>query len=60
MVALNRDEHLARLSDAFEVLVIGGGATGLGIAVDAATRGYRTALIEAKISPAAHRAGRPS
>jgi hypothetical protein len=31
----------------FEVLVVGGGATGLGIAVDAASRGYRTALIEA-------------
>ncbi|MCE2884926.1 MAG: glycerol-3-phosphate dehydrogenase/oxidase [Planctomycetaceae bacterium] len=31
----------------FEVLVVGGGATGLGIAVDAASRGYRTALVEA-------------
>jgi len=31
----------------FDVLIIGGGATGLGIAVDAATRGYRTALVEA-------------
>lgn len=31
----------------FEVLVIGGGASGLGIAVDAVSRGYRTALIEA-------------
>ena len=31
----------------FEVLVIGGGATGLGVAVDAASRGYRTALVEA-------------
>jgi glycerol-3-phosphate dehydrogenase len=30
----------------FEVLVIGGGATGLGAAVDAAARGYRTALVE--------------
>ena len=29
------------------MLVIGGGATGLGIAVDAASRGYRTALLEA-------------
>ncbi|HET9023025.1 MAG TPA: glycerol-3-phosphate dehydrogenase/oxidase [Burkholderiaceae bacterium] len=32
----------------WDVLVIGGGATGLGIAVDAAARGYRTALIEAR------------
>jgi len=29
------------------VLVVGGGATGLGIAVDASTRGFRTALAEA-------------
>jgi glycerol-3-phosphate dehydrogenase len=35
------------LNSAFDVLVIGGGATGLGIAVDAATRGHRTALVEA-------------
>ena len=33
--------------DSFDVLVIGGGATGLGVAVDAASRGYRTALVEA-------------
>jgi glycerol-3-phosphate dehydrogenase len=39
---------LARLADEqFDVLVIGGGATGLGCAVDAASRGYRTALLEA-------------
>lgn len=30
----------------FDVLVIGGGATGLGCAVDAAVRGYRVALVE--------------
>ena len=30
----------------FDVLVIGGGATGLGIAVDAASRGYSTLLLE--------------
>ena len=41
-----RSEKLASLSQPFDVLVIGGGATGLGIAVDAATRGYRTALVE--------------
>jgi glycerol-3-phosphate dehydrogenase len=35
------------LEDGFDVLVIGGGATGLGIAVDAITRGFRTALVEA-------------
>ncbi len=42
-----RSEQLASLSQQFDVLVIGGGATGLGIAVDAATRGIRTALVEA-------------
>lgn len=45
---VNRDAALARLrSEHFDVLVIGGGATGLGCALDAAARGYRTALIEA-------------
>ena len=46
---LNRDAALQRLADErFDVLVIGGGATGLGAAVDAAARGYRTALVEAE------------
>src|SRR5262245_24637681 len=31
----------------WDVVVIGGGATGLGAAVDAATRGYQTVLLEA-------------
>src|SRR5688500_12244367 len=31
----------------WDVIVVGGGATGLGTAVDAATRGYRTLLLEA-------------
>ncbi len=31
----------------FDILVIGGGATGLGVAVDAASRGFTTALVEA-------------
>jgi glycerol-3-phosphate dehydrogenase len=46
---VNRDQSLARLEDTreeFDVLVIGGGATGSGIALDAATRGYRTVLFE--------------
>src|ERR1044072_2600021 len=33
-------------SDAYDVLVIGGGITGAGVALDAATRGYSVALIE--------------
>ena len=31
----------------FDVLVIGGGATGSGVALDAVTRGFKTALVEA-------------
>src|SRR5688500_9987689 len=44
-----RDQSIARLRDASEkwdILIIGGGATGLGAAVEAAARGYRTALVE--------------
>lgn len=33
-------------SDEWDVIVIGGGATGLGAAVDAASRGFRTLLVE--------------
>ncbi|WP_456600264.1 glycerol-3-phosphate dehydrogenase/oxidase [Blastococcus sp. SYSU DS0616] len=34
--------------EGFEVLVVGGGVTGAGVALDAATRGLRTALVEAR------------
>ncbi len=44
---VNRAGLIARLAGDFDVLVIGGGATGLGAAVDAVSRGYRTALVEA-------------
>ena len=38
---------LARLAaETFDVLVVGGGVTGAGVAVDAATRGLRTALVD--------------
>ncbi len=36
----------ALANEEFDVLVIGGGITGVGIALDAATRGLRTALVE--------------
>jgi glycerol-3-phosphate dehydrogenase len=36
-----------RSTEQWDMVVIGGGATGLGIAVDAAARGYRTLLLEA-------------
>lgn len=46
--AVNRERSLERLrAEQFDILIVGGGATGLGTAVDAAARGYRTALIEA-------------
>jgi glycerol-3-phosphate dehydrogenase len=42
-----RDRALGRLADGtFDVLVIGGGITGAGVALDAASRGLRTALVE--------------
>jgi glycerol-3-phosphate dehydrogenase len=46
---VNRDAFLARLRQAperWDILVIGGGATGLGTAIEAAARGYRTLLLE--------------
>ncbi|MBO0821654.1 MAG: glycerol-3-phosphate dehydrogenase/oxidase [Nocardiopsaceae bacterium] len=49
---LNAAEHAAvfgRLAGAeFDVLVIGGGVTGAGAALDAASRGLRVALVEAR------------
>ncbi len=42
-----RSQHLRRLAnESFDVLVIGGGATGSGIALEAATRGLKVALVE--------------
>ena len=39
----------SRLSEGeFDVLVVGGGVTGAGAALDAATRGLRVALVEAR------------
>jgi len=38
--------QLGRQTEPWDVLVIGGGASGLGAAVEAASRGYRTLLVE--------------
>jgi glycerol-3-phosphate dehydrogenase len=38
--------ELGRKTEPWDVLIIGGGATGLGAAVDSASRGYSTLLIE--------------
>ena len=44
---INREEHLTFLkSEVFDLLIIGGGITGAGIALDAASRGLKVALIE--------------
>ena len=46
---MNRDEMISRLEDRstpWDIVVIGGGATGVGIAVDAASRGYDILLLE--------------
>ena len=45
---MNRNKHIKILQkiDEFDICIIGGGATGLGIAVDSASRGYKTILFE--------------
>ena len=45
---LDRREALKKLDQqkTWDVIIIGGGATGLGVAVDAASRGYSTLLLE--------------
>ncbi|WP_185867301.1 glycerol-3-phosphate dehydrogenase/oxidase [Blattabacterium cuenoti] len=45
---LNRDRFLSVLENVniWDVIIIGGGATGLGIALDSSSRGYKTLLLE--------------
>ncbi|NNE36656.1 MAG: glycerol-3-phosphate dehydrogenase/oxidase [Rhodothermales bacterium] len=45
---MNRSDSLKRIAtgDQWDILIVGGGASGLGAAVDAASRGYRTLLLE--------------
>jgi len=45
---MGRQSNLQKLQDGstFDLIIIGGGATGCGIALDAATRGLKVALIE--------------
>lgn len=45
--ASQRQRHLAAMSsETFDVVVVGGGITGVGAALDAASRGLRVALVE--------------
>jgi glycerol-3-phosphate dehydrogenase len=47
--AFSRNELIQKMkSESFDLLVIGGGITGVGIALDAASRGLKTALVEKK------------
>ena len=44
---MNRADFVSSVSaQAWDVIVVGGGATGLGVAVEAASRGYSTLLLE--------------
>jgi len=46
---MKREEYISQLKSSkenWDFIVIGGGATGLGIAVDAASRSYKTVLLE--------------
>src|SRR5215471_7486527 len=48
---MNREQMVARIAHRttpWDIVVIGGGATGMGVAVDAATRGFDVLLLEAK------------
>src|SRR5680860_700631 len=44
----DREHHVSRLKSGttFDLLVIGGGATGAGVALDAASRGLNVAMVE--------------
>ncbi len=46
---MNRKTELEKLQQTqdWDIIIIGGGATGLGIAVDASSRGFKTILVEA-------------
>jgi glycerol-3-phosphate dehydrogenase len=44
---ISREQAVAAMQDdAFDVVVVGGGITGAGVALDAASRGYSVALVE--------------
>ncbi len=46
---LSREESIEKIrhrTDPWDIVIIGGGATGIGVALDAASRGFRTVLVE--------------
>ena len=47
---MRREEMIAKVrqrSEPWDIAIIGGGATGMGVAVDAAARGFSVVLLEA-------------
>jgi len=50
LTKLVREDFLKEVADSreWDIVIVGGGATGLGAAVDAVSRGYRTLLLEAQ------------
>lgn len=45
-MSFNRADQLLKLNDPFDICIIGGGASGAGVALDATLRGYKVLLIE--------------
>jgi len=46
-VLKSRDEHIKALQDTeYDLLIVGGGANGTGVALDAASRGLKVAVID--------------
>lgn len=46
---MKREKHIKKIADTtmgWDILVVGGGATGIGIALDAASRGFKVVLLE--------------
>ncbi len=45
-MSFRRADQFAKLKDSYDLCIIGGGATGAGVALDATLRGYSVLLIE--------------
>ena len=45
-MSFNRLDQIHKLKETFDICIIGGGATGAGVALDATLRGYKVLLIE--------------
>lgn len=45
-MSFNRKDQLNKLKDAYDICIVGGGATGAGVALDATLRGYKVIVLE--------------